>query len=150
MRVEWKEVVLPSVVVRHQYDAGHALEVHEGATFQNGYQGSILGESQNPNPALRARPWVETTLYEVDFAEMMAEKIRSSDIGSGGIGAPIAEAFYLANSDLGEMMQFNLLDERWHWPGETRRRNGEIVGSPRDIYDTGELYRSYRMFSVPK
>jgi hypothetical protein len=31
---------------------------------------------------------------------------------------------------------------RWRWFGETRRRNGETVGSPRDIYDLGTLYES--------
>jgi len=33
-------------------------------------------------------------------------------------------------------------DRRWKWPGETRRRNGEVVDSPRDIYDLGDLYES--------
>jgi len=30
----------------------------------------------------------------------------------------------------------------WQYDRETRRKNGEIVGSPRDIYDTGALYES--------
>ena len=30
----------------------------------------------------------------------------------------------------------------WEYDGQTLRRNGEVVDSPRDIYDTGELYRS--------
>jgi hypothetical protein len=30
-------------------------------------------------------------------------------------------------------------DAKWEWPRETRRRNGEVVGSPRDIVDTGNL-----------
>ena len=33
-------------------------------------------------------------------------------------------------------------DEKWDYPGETRRKNGEVVESPRDIYDLGDLYRS--------
>ena len=32
--------------------------------------------------------------------------------------------------------------EQWEWDGETRRKNGEVVGSPRDIYDLGDLYES--------
>jgi len=32
--------------------------------------------------------------------------------------------------------------EKWSWDGETRRKNGEVVDSPRDIYDLGDLYES--------
>lgn len=32
--------------------------------------------------------------------------------------------------------------ERWDWPNETRRKNKQVVDSPRDIYDLGELYDS--------
>ncbi len=35
-------------------------------------------------------------------------------------------------------------DSKWLWDQETRRRNGETVFSPRDIYDLGELYESGR------
>jgi hypothetical protein len=46
---------------------------------------------------------------------------------------------------------------RWDWSGEnrrdgsneTRRKNGEIVDSPRDIYDLGNLYRS-KQYSLVK
>ncbi len=31
---------------------------------------------------------------------------------------------------------------KWSWDGETRRKNGEVVDSPRDIYDLGDLYES--------
>lgn len=30
----------------------------------------------------------------------------------------------------------------WKYDNETRRKNGEVVNSPRDIYDLGNLYRS--------
>ena len=30
----------------------------------------------------------------------------------------------------------------WDYDNETRRRNGEVVDTPRDIYDLGNLYRS--------
>jgi hypothetical protein len=35
-----------------------------------------------------------------------------------------------------------MTDDRWDWPNTTHRRNGSVVGSPRDIVDTGDLYRS--------
>lgn len=31
---------------------------------------------------------------------------------------------------------------KWDWSGETRRKNGETVDTPRDIYDLGTLYKS--------
>lgn len=31
---------------------------------------------------------------------------------------------------------------RWKYDNETRRKNGEVVYSPRDIYDLGDLYKS--------
>ena len=38
---------------------------------------------------------------------------------------------------------------KWQWDQETRRRNGETVFSPRDIYDLGALYESgINSFSV--
>lgn len=37
----------------------------------------------------------------------------------------------------------------WSYPNETKRKNGETVGSPRNIYDLGALYDSGReSFSV--
>lgn len=33
---------------------------------------------------------------------------------------------------------------RWKYKNPTMRRNGELVGSPRDIYDLGALYESGR------
>lgn len=36
-----------------------------------------------------------------------------------------------------------MVSEKWEWNGnQTRRKNGEIVGSPRDIVDTGDLLQS--------
>jgi hypothetical protein len=33
-------------------------------------------------------------------------------------------------------------DDFWEYDGETKRKNGQVVDSPRDIYDLGELYES--------
>lgn len=35
-----------------------------------------------------------------------------------------------------------MTDEVWAWDGITHRRNGEVVGSPRNILDTEELINS--------
>ena len=42
----------------------------------------------------------------------------------------------------GEAFQNAIASPVWEWPRETLRQNSDLVGSPRDIYDTGELYDS--------
>ena len=41
-----------------------------------------------------------------------------------------------------------MTENRWDWPNTTYRQNGEIVSSPRNIYDTGELFESQRSWST--
>ena len=48
----------------------------------------------------------------------------------------------------GDVMDAQLKEEiktvQFDWPRQTRRRNGSVVGSPRDIVDTGNFLRSQR------
>jgi hypothetical protein len=40
-------------------------------------------------------------------------------------------------------------DDKWSYANETRRKNGEVVTEPRNIYDLGKLYESGReSFSI--
>ena len=49
------------------------------------------------------------------------------------------QAMGWADQDFDQQMA----SEKWEWNGnQTRRKNGEIVGSPRDIVDTGDLLQS--------
>jgi phage gpG-like protein len=43
------------------------------------------------------------------------------------------------DSQVKEAMQANMNSVIWSWPRETNRKSGGIVGSPRDIIDTGNL-----------
>lgn len=51
-------------------------------------------------------------------------------------------------TDFGAVLDQRLKEEiktvQYPWPGVTQRRNGETVGSPRDIVDTGAFLRSQR------
>jgi hypothetical protein len=38
-----------------------------------------------------------------------------------------------------------IASKEYEWPGDTRRANGQTVGSPRDIIDTGELDSSQQL-----
>jgi hypothetical protein len=46
--------------------------------------------------------------------------------------------------DVNDYFRGQFLEEKWSYDGETERKNGAVVGSPRDIFDLGELYRSGR------
>ena len=51
--------------------------------------------------------------------------------------------------DVNDYFRGQFLEEKWSYNGETERKNGAVVGSPRDIFDLGELYRSGRdSFSI--
>jgi len=44
-----------------------------------------------------------------------------------------------------------MVSEKWKWnENETRRKNGETVGSPRDIIDTGDLLQSKQRVQIGK
>jgi hypothetical protein len=52
-------------------------------------------------------------------------------------------AVEIVMGELSAAFQQSLEEEVWSWPRETRRVNGEIVSSPRNIIDTGTLKRSH-------
>lgn len=54
----------------------------------------------------------------------------------------IIESFDQMVSEFATEITFQIDDPKWNWPRETRRKNGEIVTSPRDIVDTQELKNS--------
>jgi len=49
-----------------------------------------------------------------------------------------------ADKDFDQQMASEKWPLREDWPRITRRKNGEVVGSPRDIIDTGSLLQSKR------
>jgi hypothetical protein len=53
--------------------------------------------------------------------------------------------------DVNDYFRDQFLEDKWSYDGETERKNGETVGSPRNIFDLGELYRSGRdSFSISR
>jgi hypothetical protein len=45
---------------------------------------------------------------------------------------------------LGDQFKEEIKSPQFPWPGLTRRKNGTVVGSPRDIVDTGAFLASQR------
>lgn len=58
------------------------------------------------------------------------------------LNSAINKAFDIVVEAQGEAFQEAIASDRWEWPRETLRQNKDLVGSPRDIVDTGELYDS--------
>jgi len=56
----------------------------------------------------------------------------------------LAQAFGLwANEDLNDgFFEDQFKEDKWEYPGYTRRKSGESAGTVRNIYDLGELYDS--------
>ncbi|MBN3875197.1 hypothetical protein [Nostoc sp. JL23] len=61
---------------------------------------------------------------------------------SNKLNSIINKAFDVAVDALADSFQNVIASDIWKWPRETLRQNGDLVSSPRDIYDTGELYDS--------
>ena len=119
MRINWHPPDLSAIpTAEHKYPKDYAVEVHDG------------DGDRKP-----ARPWMETAIWEFDFAQAIADEIRGADFTR----ASLVFAWMRANEELGYAMDDAMNDERWSWPRLTYRQNGDVAGSPRDIVDTGEL-----------
>lgn len=75
---------------------------------------------------------------------MSAVIIGGTILNAKNIEVKLMQAFEAwAEEDLDDgYFEDQFKDEKWDYPGETRRKNGEVVESPRDIFDLGTLYRS--------
>ena len=64
--------------------------------------------------------------------------------------AKLAKAFETwTRFDVNDYFRGEFLEDKWPYNGETERKNGEVVTSPRNIFDLGDLYRSGRdSFSI--
>ena len=71
-------------------------------------------------------------------------------VNAKSLEAKLVKAFETwTRFDVNDYFRDQFLEEKWPYDGETERKNGEIVSSPRDIFDLGELYRSGRdSFSI--
>ena len=121
--VNWNKINIPrKQTATLTWSADHAAIVHEGAALQNGTE-------------LPARPWVDETVQQFNAPESYAESFQQSE--------DFAQAFTEMAESFGETAQEIIETQMWEWPRKTVRQNGSVVGSPRDIVDTGELRDSY-------
>lgn len=53
-----------------------------------------------------------------------------------------------AKQDVNSFFEDQFTSNIWYYPRETRRKNGELAGITRDIYDLGKLYESGKDVSI--
>lgn len=117
-KLKWNPPDLSNMAIaRHAYTKDYAAEVHDGLTRDT------------------ARPWVETTVLEFDFAQAIADELVNAPITR----ATFVQAWQAANEELGNAFDDAMNDQRWAWPRTTVRSTGEVAGTVRNIVDTGEL-----------
>jgi hypothetical protein len=83
----------------------------------------------------------------------MAFTIESARLyGGQQLEAELASVFedWLREDVNDKFLSEQFLTDRWQYPPPgTRRKNGQLAGNPRDIYDTGALFKSgQRSFDV--
>ena len=125
MEVNWQKLNIPNKQVSvHTWDTPYAAGVHEGMTSKSGND-------------LPPRPWVNHTIDNHDLLAIYAESFQQSE--------DFETAFEEMSQEFGDKCQEAIEDEIWDWPRDTKRKNGDVVGSPRNIVDTGKLKDSYSM-----
>lgn len=107
--------ISPSTAV-FRNTADHVVRVHEGAERKDGTQ-------------MPARPFAIAAVEEFNAIGSFGANYRG-DIG---------EAFQAMAGELHGAILNAIEDRRWEWDRPTRRRNGQTVGTPRDIVDQGTL-----------
>lgn len=123
-KMKWYFTPVKPRVARLKSEAPHSAIVEYGATRADG--------SEMPS-----RPFMQTSVAETDFEQEFLDGYRLyQDVNAAFEGT--ARALHETIKDL-------IQDNRWEWDRVTYRRNGQIVDSPRDIVDKGELLRSQKL-----
>lgn len=79
---------------------------------------------------------------KVDFIAPKGEvgkKFKSRFVGS------FQKATLKGEAQISYWLDEAMQESTWNWPGTTFRQNGEVVSSPRNIVDTGELINSKKL-----
>jgi hypothetical protein len=69
-------------------------------------------------------------------------KVKLDEQAIAKLNEKLTQAFQETVEVYAEQCKAEIQDPKWEWPRQTKRSNGEVVGSPRDILDTGELLES--------
>jgi hypothetical protein len=116
-KLTWNPPVIPARTATYHWGVDYAAEVHEGSGNKPARRWTDYAIEHNPPDQLMAKHFNDSVLQAFD-----------------DMAYDLSTAFYSAiESDI------------WAWPRLTIRHDGLLVGSPRDIVDTGALINSQTM-----
>jgi hypothetical protein len=126
VEVRWNQIDTPSrITAILSWNVPYAAAVHEGATFKSGTE-------------MPSRPWVIYSAEEYDFLSQYKYNFIHNSYN-------FRQAFINVANEFGEVCQESIRSPVWQWNRLTVRRSGEVVTSPRNIVDLGNLLASYSL-----
>lgn len=126
MPLEWNISNIKNHLAKFISEPDYSYDVHEGGV-------------ERPDGTLTpARPWMDAAVANTDLPRTFASAFAANDLD---LNEAIGSAFRDTADALHEQIKFEILDEKWEWDRATVRSDGSVAGSPRDIYDTGNLLR---------
>lgn len=123
-KLTWNPPIISTTKAIYTWSVDYAAKVHEGEDRDDG--------TRRP-----ARRWTDAAIAETNLPELMLAHFEEKK--------NIGEAFKGMAEDLGDRFRFMIEDERWEWDRTTRRSDGSVVTSPRDITDTEALRDSQHL-----
>jgi hypothetical protein len=125
MKIEWNNLQIPKeAIATYEWGVDYAADVYYGEVSQSGQ-------------VKPGRQWVEVALTEVDIPAEIATAFQA--------GHTIGDSFTIGAHVLDGALRDAIDAPVYRWPRKTRRSTGEVVTSPRNIVDTGELRDSQSM-----
>lgn len=125
MKIEWNDLQIPKEAIStYEWAADYAADVY-------------YGEIEKSGRVKPGRPWVEVALTDVDIVGEIAAAFEA--------GRSLGDAFRIGAHILDGALKDAIEAPVYRWPRITRRSTGEVVTSPRNIVDTGELRDSQSM-----
>ncbi len=79
----------------------------------------------------------------------MAELKVTAKLKSNVLNQVAGRALSAYAKELDPVLDRQFTDDKWGWPRVTRRRSGEIAGSPRNVIDSGDLLGSKTFTASP-
>jgi hypothetical protein len=91
--------------------------------------------------------WYKDVKIDFEASKLNPSSINNS-INWSILENQINESFAEIVDQFTEEQIDQIKSDKWEWPRETIRHNGQTVGSPRDIIDTGELINSLEVEDI--
>lgn len=114
----WNPPIVHDINCTYEWPVDYAADVHEGQMRQDGTM-------------MPARRWTDAAIQNINLGDLYARNFKSVP--------NIETAFRDTAIDLGAEFIHEIESPIWDWDRATRRSDGSIATTPRDIVDTGAL-----------